>query len=850
MFYKIDSSRVSFREYWWGTRSPLVLIGWLVKVLHIPLPSSTDDPPVDSLHPFEVASETLPEAVCERLQPVMDELAACGFHSPVCYAIEDAFHATKIYRIMLCHESERAVACVHYRIWGYQHPPKHVLFPMFLTEFNDGTFLVSSAGKADLDAPASVHVNRAQGAGATQLWASHQQVLAQETTEKLVEPVRNADDVRALAERHHAVLRDFHLKRGVFKPMTGAESQRAAALNEAVKASEQSGLEHADVLAQLNQIQDKRAGWGSAVLILAVSILLFVGAGAARWSWQIVLLLIPILLFHEFGHYVAMRIFDYRNVRMFFIPLFGAAVTGRNYNVAGWKKAVVSLMGPLPGIALGIVLGFAGFVLHTAWLTKLAMLALILNGFNLLPVLPLDGGWVMHAILFSRHYLLDVGFRALAVLALIAGGTVSQDRVLTYLGIFMVVGLLPAYRLARIAGQLRQRGLLLASPDDQTIPTDTAQTIITEVKRAFPKRVTNRALAQYTLQVFETLNARPPGWAASFALLFVHVLSGVAALVFAGVFMLWQRGDLRDMVAAAAAGRAQHKLACNSDLTWQGADLSALLTTAHNTLIATFATRAEAESALGSFTNRLPARAAARVFGSTLMVALPADDGEARKQWLGEIELVNSNVFVTSTNFPATISLTCIAPNEAVAAVIQEEAQEYLAAPASLHLIPPWMAHDTRTPAERARHKLARRTYAKLLEADSKRFQDPAVAALQKRIAQAYKRGDEGEVMKVRDEMKDLYAELKKRGIETFRREGGAMVDTAVIDLYAAMPSDPSTNADYRAALDAIGAQLGQVSIRDGHPAPSEMQYSARWGDGDARRACVELPVVVAVRWV
>ena len=56
------------------------------------------------------------------------------------------------------------------------------------------------------------------------------------------------------------------------------------------------------------------------------------------------------------------------------------------------------------------------------------------------------------------------------------------------------------------------------------------------------------------------------------------------------------------------------------------------------------------------------------------------------------------------------------------------------------------------------------------------------------------------------------------------------MVDTAVIDLYAAMPSDPSTNADYRAALDAIGAQLGQVSMRDGHPAPSEMQYSARWG--------------------
>ena len=55
-----------------------------------------------------------------------------------------------------------------------------------------------------------------------------------------------------------------------------------------------------------------------------------------------------------------MRIFHYRNLRMFFIPLFGAAVTGRNWNVPGWKKALVSLAGPLPGIALGIFLGVAG----------------------------------------------------------------------------------------------------------------------------------------------------------------------------------------------------------------------------------------------------------------------------------------------------------------------------------------------------------------------------------------------------------------------------------------------------------------------------------------------------------
>ena len=29
-FYDIDSSRVTHREYWWGSPTPLVLIGWII----------------------------------------------------------------------------------------------------------------------------------------------------------------------------------------------------------------------------------------------------------------------------------------------------------------------------------------------------------------------------------------------------------------------------------------------------------------------------------------------------------------------------------------------------------------------------------------------------------------------------------------------------------------------------------------------------------------------------------------------------------------------------------------------------------------------------------------------------
>ena len=53
-FYKICTSNISFREYWWSARSPVVLIWWLIKLLRIPVPVSPDDPNVDSLQPFEI----------------------------------------------------------------------------------------------------------------------------------------------------------------------------------------------------------------------------------------------------------------------------------------------------------------------------------------------------------------------------------------------------------------------------------------------------------------------------------------------------------------------------------------------------------------------------------------------------------------------------------------------------------------------------------------------------------------------------------------------------------------------------------------------------------------------------
>src|SRR5207253_11518966 len=67
------------------------------------------------------------------------------------------------------------------------------------------------------------------------------------------------------------------------------------------------------------------------------------------------------------------------------------------------------------------------------------------------------------------------------------GSLAIHDKFLIYLGIAMLIGVPAAYKLARIALDLRRSGLPPVSPDSQTVPPHVAQTIIAKVRGAFPK---------------------------------------------------------------------------------------------------------------------------------------------------------------------------------------------------------------------------------------------------------------------------------------------------------------------------------------------------------------------------
>jgi Zn-dependent protease len=491
--------------------------------------SGRDEPNVDCLAACRAAPPHRPDAVDPAYPSYQQNLASLGFQPAGWYLLNDELHGEVAYLATFMHSSGVALARVWRRLAVGTNTAGEPAQTSFLSQLVNGDFLLSTSQFSDLAAAPGTITNQLVGAGTDELWESHVRKLAADPAWEPLR-IRDPDQAADILERYHARVRDSYLADGIFRVVDAEQAIPVAAVVEAAGDTEQPAA-YAPILAEIQRLQDKRPAWGNAILILVFSLLVFFGAGAAVWSWRLVVMLLPILLFHELGHYVAMRTFGYRNLRMFFIPLFGAAVSGRHYNVPGWKKVVDSLAGPLPGIALGVVLGIAALFVQQRWLLEFSLLLLVLNGFNLLPFLPLDGGWVAHALVFSRHPALDAGFRVVAAVALIGGGLALGTRILPLIGVFMLFGVPMAFRIARVAVNVRRSGIGAQAAAD-SIPPETACRIIDALRVAIPSGLTVKHAAQTTLQVFENANARPPGWLASLGLGSLHAGSFVVSLLF------------------------------------------------------------------------------------------------------------------------------------------------------------------------------------------------------------------------------------------------------------------------------------------------------------------------------
>ena len=281
------------------------------------------------------------------------------------------------------------------------------------------------------------------------------------------------------------------------------------------------------VLLQINQMDQKASGWLSKLIWLGVSLFAFVAAGALAWDWELLLLLIPVLLFHEAGHFIAMKMLNYQDVKMFFLPLLGAAVHGRNHHAPGWQRAIVALAGPLPGVLLGFLMGLLAIYWQSEILHKSAILMLVINGFNLLPFLPFDGGWVMQTVIFSRNAYLDFAFRVIAVIALFGLGIMTDSKIMCLLAIVLGAGLPGIFGLTKVVHALRRENVYPKTDRESGYCQSTLQKIAKTIRETLTVPELNRA--QSVINVYEQITARSPGVSGSVAILAFYMSGLVAA---------------------------------------------------------------------------------------------------------------------------------------------------------------------------------------------------------------------------------------------------------------------------------------------------------------------------------
>ena len=152
------------------------------------------------------------------------------------------------------------------------------------------------------------------------------------------------------------------------------------------------------------------------VLTTSGTMFVSIAAYALIWGWSFAVGFVALLFLHEIGHVIQLRREGIRASAPMFIPFLGAVVTAKSMGDDAAAEARVGLAGPVLGtLATLVPLGIWLATGNEFW-QALAYVGFFLNLFNLLPVLPLDGGRAMAAL---SPWVWLVGYAGLIALTIV-----------------------------------------------------------------------------------------------------------------------------------------------------------------------------------------------------------------------------------------------------------------------------------------------------------------------------------------------------------------------------------------------------------------------------------------------
>jgi hypothetical protein len=299
-----------------------------------------------------------------------------------------------------------------------------------VTEFSDGRGIqTTNARFAAMDAPANMRVEEQPGLAVADLISRHAAHLASENSQQHAIRIWNLEDVLDRVARGFVEVRDQFRKRGWVSPtanpaldsftLRGAfalahfsmrvskpQGRGLVPQSPASTAEQNPSLRvEADLDAVMRRAAAPERAPGTPwplLTVIAVTVLMSFTAMALLWNVLVATLILAVVIFHEAGHALTMRLIGYRDVHVFFVPLLGAVTVGHSVVSRVRDRVAMLLAGPVPGLWLAVLLLLLDRTYGPMGPMRVAALALLLlNGLNLLPITPLDGGRVME--LLSRH---------------------------------------------------------------------------------------------------------------------------------------------------------------------------------------------------------------------------------------------------------------------------------------------------------------------------------------------------------------------------------------------------------------------------------------------------------------
>jgi Zn-dependent protease len=152
------------------------------------------------------------------------------------------------------------------------------------------------------------------------------------------------------------------------------------------------------------------------LLTTSGTMLVSLAAYSLIWGWTFALGFVLLLFVHEMGHVIQLRREGIPASAPMFIPFLGAVVTAKSLGDDATAEARVGLAGPVLGTLGALALLPVAITSGQDFWYALVFTGLFLNLFNLLPVVPLDGGRAMAAL---SPWMWFVGLFGMALLAFV-----------------------------------------------------------------------------------------------------------------------------------------------------------------------------------------------------------------------------------------------------------------------------------------------------------------------------------------------------------------------------------------------------------------------------------------------